>query len=121
MLSSLASITVALLVAVRRRGRDLSLLKALGFTRRQLSMAVACQATITTIVGLLVGIPLGVVLGSLLWTQFADQLDVLAEPSVPITTIGVVALVVLATANLLAALPARAARNVPVSLLLHSE
>lgn len=97
------------------------MLKALGFTRRQLSVTVACQATITTIVGLLVGIPLGVVLGRLLWTQFARQLDVLAEPSVPITTIGLVGLLVLAATNLLAALPARSARNVPVSLLLRSE
>ena len=104
--SALASLAIALTSAVRRRRRDLALLKALGFTRRQLSATVAWQATSTTIVGLLAGIPLGVVLGRLLWVQFAGQLDVLAEPSVPLTAIGVVAAVALAAANALAALPA---------------
>jgi ABC-type antimicrobial peptide transport system permease subunit len=96
-------------------------LKALGFTRRQLSATVAWQATSTTIVGLLAGVPLGVVLGRLLWVQFAGQLDVLAEPSVPLTAIIVVAAAALLAANVLAALPARYARALPPSLVLRAE
>jgi hypothetical protein len=119
--SALASLAIALTSAVRRRRRDLALLKALGFTRRQLSATVAWQATSTTIVGLLAGVPLGVVLGRLLWVQFAGQLDVLAEPSVPLTAIIVVAAAALLAANVLAALPARYARAVPPSLVLRAE
>jgi len=119
--SALASLAVALTAAVRRRRRDLALLKALGFTRRQLSATVAWQATSTMVVGLLVGVPLGVVLGRVLWVQFAGQLDVLAEPSAPLTAIAVVAAVALVAANILAALPARYARAVPPSLVLRAE
>jgi ABC-type antimicrobial peptide transport system permease subunit len=119
--SALASLAIALTAAVRRRRRDLALLKALGFTRRQLSATVAWQATSTTIVGLLVGVPLGVVFGRVLWVQFAGQLDVLAEPSVPLTAIGIVAAVALVAANILAALPARYARAVAPSLVLRAE
>jgi hypothetical protein len=119
--SALASLAIALTAAVRRRRRDLALLKALGFTRRQLSATVAWQATSTTIVGLLIGVPLGVAFGRVLWVQFAGQLDVLAEPSVPLSAIGVVAVVALVAANILAALPARYARAVPPSLVLRTE
>ena len=46
-LSALASLMVASTAAVRRRRRDLALLKALGFTRRQVSATIAWQATST--------------------------------------------------------------------------
>jgi hypothetical protein len=119
--AALAALAVALTSAVRQRRRDLALLKALGFTRRQLSATVAWQATATISVGLVVGVPLGVVLGRLLWGRFADQLDVLAEPAVPLTVISVLIVAALVAANLLSALPARYARAVPASLVLRSE
>lgn len=120
-LSALVSLTVALSAAVRRRRRDLALLKSLGFTRRQLSATVAWQATSTTIVGLLVGVPLGVALGRVLWVQFARQLDVLAEPAVPLVAIAIVVVAALVAANVVSALPARYARAVPASLVLRTE
>jgi hypothetical protein len=120
-IAALASLTVALTSAVRRRRRDLALLKSLGFTRRQLSMTVASQASATIVVGLLVGVPMGVVLGRVLWVQFAGQLDVLAEPAVPLAAIALVVVAAVAVANLLSALPARYARAVPASLVLRSE
>ena len=104
-LSALASLTIALTAAVRRRRREFALLKALGFTRRQLSATVAWQATSMTVVGLVVGVPLGVVLGRVLWNQFAEQLDVLAEPALPIGAIGIVVLAALVAANIVAAIP----------------
>jgi hypothetical protein len=119
--AALAALVVALTSAVRQRRRDLALLKALGFTRRQLSATVAWQATATIGVGLVVGVPLGVVLGRLLWGRFANQLDVLSEPAVPLAAIGVVIVAALVAANLVSALPARSARAVPVSLVLRTE
>jgi ABC-type lipoprotein release transport system permease subunit len=120
-LAALAALAVALTGAVRQRRRDLALLKALGFTRRQLSAAVAWQATATMGVGLAVGVPLGVVFGRLLWVRFANQLDVLAEPAIPLGLIAAVILAALVAANVLSALPARYARAVPVSLVLRTE
>jgi predicted lysophospholipase L1 biosynthesis ABC-type transport system permease subunit len=120
-LSALSALVLALTAAVRRRRRDLALLKALGFTRRQLSATVAWQATGTVLVGLVVGVPAGVAFGRVLWGLFARQLDVLAEPTTPLVLIAVVILATLVIANVLSAIPARFARTVPVALVLRSE
>ena len=42
---------LTLVASVRRRRRDLALLKTLGFTQRQLAGAVAWQASVAAIVG----------------------------------------------------------------------
>jgi ABC-type antimicrobial peptide transport system permease subunit len=120
-LSALASVTLALTAAVRRRRRDLALLKALGFTHRQVSATVGWQATVTIAVGLVIGVPLGVVIGRVTWTLFARQLDVVAEPAVPITAISLIVLAAVVVVNALAAFPARYARGVPPSLVLQGE
>jgi predicted lysophospholipase L1 biosynthesis ABC-type transport system permease subunit len=120
-LSAMSTLALALTAAVRRRQRDLALMKALGFTRRQLSATVAYQATGTVLVGLVFGVPFGVVLGRVLWAQFARQLDVLAEPAVPFGAIAIVVVAALVVANVLSALPARFARNVPASLVLRTD
>jgi ABC-type antimicrobial peptide transport system permease subunit len=120
-LSALSALVVALTAAVRRRRRDLALLKALGFTRRQLRAAVAWQATGTVFAGLVVGLPTGAVLGRALWSLFAHQLDVLAEPTIPLVAIGLLAAATVVLANLMSAIPARVARAVPVALVLRNE
>jgi ABC-type lipoprotein release transport system permease subunit len=111
-IAALASLALALTSAVRGRRRQLALLKALGFTRRQVSATVAWQATTVLGVGLVVGVPLGIVLGRALWDQFARQLDVVAQPAVPAILIGIVVVAAVVATNALAALPARAARTV---------
>jgi hypothetical protein len=120
-IAAMASLALAMTTVVRQRRRDLALLKAVGFTRGQVSRAVAWQATATIALGLVVGIPVGVAAGRMLWDRFADRLDVLARPSVPVDllAIGVVAAILLA--NALALIPARAARRVPAAVLLRSE
>jgi hypothetical protein len=55
----LAAVAHALLTGVRRRRRELALLVALGFTRRQVRGAVAWQASTLAAVGLLVGAEIG--------------------------------------------------------------
>ena len=95
-IAALASLALALTSAVRGRRRQLALLKALGFTRRQVSATVAWQATTVLAVGLVVGVPLGIVLGRVLWDQFARQLDVVAQPAVPAILIGIVVVAALA-------------------------
>ena len=104
-----------------RRRRDLSMLKSLGFTRRQVSATVVWQSSLIVAVGLLVGVPLGVALGRWLWMVFADRLPVLVRPSVPALVLAGLACALIALANLVAAVPARAAGRTPVAAILRSE
>ena len=77
--------------SVRRRRRDLALLKTLGFTQKQLAAAVAWQATVAAITGVIVGIPFGIVIGRELWTLFAHNLNAVPDPSVPAIPVTIVA------------------------------
>jgi hypothetical protein len=120
-LGALVSLALALGTSVRRRRRELALLKALGFSRRQISSTVAWQASATVVVGLALGVPLGVVLGRQLWTLFARQLDVVPQPSVPLLALLGLTVAGVVVANAVASIPARSARRVPASLLLRSE
>ena len=64
-LGAVVALALTLIASVRQRRRDLALLKTIGFVRRQLAAAVAWQATVAALVGIVVGIPLGVIVGPL--------------------------------------------------------
>jgi FtsX-like permease family len=116
-----AALAHALVTSVRRRRRDLAILKTLGFTRAQVATAVAWQATTVAAIGLLIGLPLGLGIGRFAWNVFAEDLGVVPEP---ITPIGLTALVLPATivlANLIAALPAQTAARTQPALVLRAE
>ncbi|MEO6571618.1 MAG: FtsX-like permease family protein, partial [Ilumatobacteraceae bacterium] len=90
----------------------------LGFTSGQLRSVVSWHATTIVLVGLFVGVPAGI-LGSLsLWRQFANQLDVVAEPHPPAALVAVVITLALIVANSVAVVPARMAGRVPAATLL---
>ncbi|MEX1008514.1 MAG: FtsX-like permease family protein [Acidimicrobiia bacterium] len=119
-LAVLAAATVAhaLVTSVRRRRRDLALLKTLGFTRGQVSSAVAWQATTVGAFALLLGIPLGIVLGRWGWRALADNLGTVSEPVVPLLAVVLAVPVVLLLVNLVAFVPGRiAARLLPATVL----
>src|SRR4029079_2217457 len=97
--------------AVRRRRRDLALLRAIGFTSRQLSSSIRWQANITVIVALVVGVPLGVVLGRRLWGLFADQVATVQEPSLPVAALALLIIAVLVVTNAVVSGPGRSARR----------
>ena len=120
-LGATVALALTLAASVRRRRRDLALLKTLGFTQRQLSAAVAWQATVTAVVGVAVGIPLGVVAGRQLWTLFAHNLNAVPDPTVPALSVALVGLGALLFANLVATIPGRAAARVPTALVLRAE
>ena len=67
----LLGIVYVTLVGVRRRARDLAVLKTVGFRRSQIVTTVATQASLLGVVGLLVGIPLGLLLGRFVWDRIA--------------------------------------------------
>jgi putative ABC transport system permease protein len=118
---AVAALGLTLMASVRRRRRDLALLKTIGFTRRQLAVAVAWQSTVAVAAGAVVGVPVGVALGRFLWVAFARQIDVVPEPAVPGLWVILITAGALVLANLVAALPGRVAARTPTALLLRAE
>jgi hypothetical protein len=120
-LGAIAALALTLLASVRQRRRDLALLKTIGFVRRQLAAAVAWQATVAAVVGIVVGVPLGVIAGRWLWDLFAEQIYAVPYPTVPVLSLVLVGVGTLALANVIAAVPAWTAARTPTAFLLRSE
>jgi ABC-type lipoprotein release transport system permease subunit len=110
-----------LVTSVRRRRRDIAVLKTLGFSKRQIGAAVAWQATTLAAFSLGVGIPLGIATGRWAWTFFAERLGVGANPTVPLVGVLLAVLGTLFLANLTAAFPARSAARTQSAALLRTE
>jgi hypothetical protein len=118
---AVVALGITLAASVRRRGRDLALLKSLGFTRRQLAVTVAWQASVAAVVGIIAGIPVGIALGRWLWDLFARDIYAVPHPTVPVAGVVLVVLVTLVLANLVAAIPGRMAAGTPTALVLRAE
>jgi hypothetical protein len=116
-----AALVHALLTSIRRRRRDLAVLKTLGFTRRQVMGTVACQAMTIAAVGLLVGLPLGLAVGRFTWNVVAESLGVVPEAVTPAVLTLLVVPAALLLANLIAVLPARIAARTRPALVLRAE
>ena len=86
---------------MRRRRRDLALLKALGITQGQLAGGVAWQATGAAAIGVGLGSP--------------------PDATVPATSVVLVAVGAFVFANLVAALAGRGAARTPTALVLRAE
>jgi ABC-type lipoprotein release transport system permease subunit len=99
----------------------LALLKALGFTQRQLAASITWQATVAALIGCVIGIPLGIVIGRELWNLFARGIYVVPDPSVPPLTLVFVGVGALLFANLVAAVPGRIAARTSTALVLRAE
>jgi len=115
------ALALTLVASVRRRRRDLALLKTLGFTRRQLAGVVAWQSTVAVGIGTLVGVPAGIVVGRSLWDLFAHAINAVPQASVPAVTVALIAVGALVLANLVAAIPARQAARTHTAVLLRAE
>ena len=116
-----AGLAFTLIASVRRRRRDLAVLKTLGFTRRQLAGTVAWQASVAAVIGIGVGMPLGIALGRFLWTLFARQIYAVPSPAVSAGALALVALGTILLANLAAAMPGRSAAGTSSASALRAE
>ena len=120
-LGAIVALSLTLVASVRRRRRDLALLKALGFTPRQLARVVSWQASVTALVGIIVGVPLGVLIGRQLWTLFARSINAVPDPTVPTFSVILVVLGSLIFANLVATVPGKIAARTSTALALRAE
>jgi hypothetical protein len=108
-LAAVALLTIAhlLMTSVRRRQRDVAILRAFGFTPRQVRRAYCWQAVTLAGIALVIGIPAGIACGRLCWQVFAHQLGIIPVTAVPLAALSIMAASWLAAATALAALPRR--------------
>ena len=118
---AMIALVIVLVTSVRSHQRELAVLTALGFTRKQRAATLMWHSTVVVTFGLLIGIPLGALVGRALWQVFAKRVDV---PAPAVAPWGATALIVLCALFLAVALglgPARAARRLNVSAALRDQ
>jgi hypothetical protein len=120
-LLAVGTLSHALLAGVRRRYRDLALLKTLGLLRGQLLRVVFWEASTLAGAALLVGLPLGVIAGRWAWVIFAQSAGVAPQADVPVPLVLLAIPATLLLANLIAAGPGWTAARVPAATVLRSE
>jgi predicted lysophospholipase L1 biosynthesis ABC-type transport system permease subunit len=120
-LIALATLFHTLVTSIRRRRRELAILKALGFERKQISRMVAWQATTIVALGALIGVPLGIAAGRWGWMIFAEDLGVVPDSMVPLVPMLILVPAALILANLIAAPPAAIAARTPPAAVLRTE
>jgi FtsX-like permease family len=118
---AVVALGLTLAASVRRRRRNLALLRVLGFTGRQLKVTIAWQASVAGLVGIVIGIPAGIALGRWFWTLFARYIDAVPEPTVPVVSVVIVAVSALVLANVVAMLPGRSAAKTSTAQVLRGE
>ena len=111
----------ALSIAVRRRGHELAVLRALGLTRWQSRLVIGTQATLLAVIGLAFGIPLGIALGRILWRAAANILPLAYHPPLALLALLLIGPLALVAAYLLAAWPARRAARLRTAQFLRTE
>ncbi len=117
-IAGLLTLAHLLVSAIRRRRRDLAILKTLGMPPAKVSAAIFWQATTVGLVSTLAGLPLGIVAGRWMWNLVAAQLGVGPQSQVPVPVLAGLCVGVLVVVNLVAAGPAvMAGRIVPATIL----
>ena len=118
---AVVALGITLVASVRRRRRDLAIMKTLGLSARQLATVVAWQSTVAVLIGTVVGVPLGIVIGRVLWDLFAEGIQAVPAPAVPALVVTAIGLGAIVLANVVAVIPGRIAARTPTGLLLRSE
>jgi ABC-type lipoprotein release transport system permease subunit len=120
-LSALATLVHVLITSVRRRRKDLAILRTLGFKRRQVASAVAWQSAVLAMSALVIGVPVGVLLGRLGWSLFATNLGVVSVPVIAWIPVLAAIPVTIMVAVLVSIGPALAARRTKPAMVLRAE
>jgi len=118
---ALLTITHLLITSVRRRRRDIAVLRAVGFSRRQVRAAVAWQSATLMAVSLAVGVPAGLIAGRQIWLLLTRQLGVLPAVDLPAVTLALLVVAAVPVAVAIAAWPGEAAARISPALALRAE
>jgi hypothetical protein len=118
---ALASLGHALVTSVRRHRGQLAVLRALGFTGRQVRAAVAVHSTSLALGAAALGLPLGVILGRWGWRAVADSIGVAVVPVTPLVVLLAAVVATAILANGAAAYPARRAARISAAEALRTE
>jgi putative ABC transport system permease protein len=123
LLGGLATTTLVhtLTASVRRRNRELAILKALGFERGQLAASVMWQTWTLALIGVGVGLPLGVVAGRVAWTAVADNIGSVQHTVMPAGVISVLVAVSALVVTVVACAPAWLATRVNPAFALRTD
>jgi hypothetical protein len=118
-----AALALALVLGrtVRRRRRDLAVLRTLGFETRQLRATIAVQAAVLVVPAAVLGAVLGVGAGRVAWTQVARSLGAPEVQVVPLLAVLLAVVGALVLANVIAAGPARVAGRTRPAAVLRAE
>ena len=118
---AVATVGHTLVTSIRRRRRDLAMLKTIGFQRGQVSAAVAWQATTIAAVAVVVGLPAGLALGRVLWRALAEQMGVVPDVVTPAVALAVALPATLLLVNFIAVVPGWLAGRVKPAVALRAE
>jgi ABC-type lipoprotein release transport system permease subunit len=118
---AVATVGNALMVSIRRRRRDLAILKTMGFLRRQVAGVVAWQATSMGLAALAIGVPVGVAAGRWGWNTVATQIGSAAPPVVPLLALAVLVPAVLVAVNVIAGVPGWSAARIAPARAMRAE
>jgi predicted lysophospholipase L1 biosynthesis ABC-type transport system permease subunit len=123
LMAALATATLAhlLVTSIRRRGRELAIVKTLGFVPRQVRTAVAWQATTLAIAAMAIGVPLGIAAGRWAWIVFARNIGIVPAPEVPILVLLLLVPGTIIVANLVAVVPGELAARLRPGRALRAE
>jgi ABC-type lipoprotein release transport system permease subunit len=123
LLGALALLTTvhALITSIQQRRRDMAVLRALGAGPRWMRRTVHWQATVLTVLPLVVAVPLGVVVGSAVFRAFIDRVGALPNPSISVAVLLGIVVALVVVANVVAVIPARRARRTSAAVLLQGD
>jgi ABC-type lipoprotein release transport system permease subunit len=116
-----ATLTHMLVSTVRRRSRDLAVLKVLGLRRSSVLQLVAWQSSALAVMSLLIGVPVGIAAGRIGWKFFAEQQGVVGDPHVSVVSLTVAIFAAFVVANIVALFPGRQAARTPPAVALRTE
>jgi hypothetical protein len=123
LLAALAVLTTihALVTSIHQRRRDIAVLRALGADPRWMRRTLHWQATVLTVLPLVVAVPVGVMLGSAVFRAFIERVGALPDPSISFALLASIAIALIAIANLVTIVPTRRTRRLATAQMLQSE
>lgn len=100
-----AGIVLHVVVTVgRARRREIAVLRALGFTPRQVRVSAAWQATTFAVISAAAATVIGIVGGRAVWEAYATRLEIVPEPALAWAGMGIVVVATIVLCNLVALL-----------------